>query len=117
MAYADYEYYRDTYKGTLSETAYERLSERASDYIDSRTGYILKKAGITEEMEERVKKACCALSEVMSSVETGSSVKASESVGDMSVSYAVGTQRSDVQKLDDAIQLYLADLVKAVKWL
>ncbi len=117
MAYADYEYYSNVYKGTLSETAYERLSERASDYIDSRTGYILKKAGITEEMEERVKKACCALTEVMSSAETGGGVKASESVGDLSVSYAVGTQRSDVQKLDDAIQLYLADLVKAVKWL
>ena len=117
MAYADFEFYRDSYKGTLSEAAFGRLSERASDYIDSRTGYILKKAGITEEMEERVKKACCAISEVMCQSETGGGVKASESVGDLSVSYAVGEQRSDVQKLDDAINLYLADLVKAVRWL
>ena len=68
-------------------------------------------------MEERVKKACCALSDVMCQSETGGGVKASESVGDLSVSYAVGTQRSETQKLDDAINLYLADLVKAVRWL
>ena len=43
MAYADFEFYRDTYRGALSETAFGRFSERASDYIDSRTEYILKK--------------------------------------------------------------------------
>ena len=117
MAYADFEFYRDTYRGALSETAFGRFSERASDYIDSRTEYILKKAAITEEMEERVKKACCALSDVMCQSETGGGVRSSETVGDLSVSYAVGTQRSETQKLDDAINLYLADLVKAVKWL
>ena len=37
--------------------------------------------------------------------------------GDYSVSYAAGTQRSDTQKLDDTIQLYLADLIKAVGWI
>lgn len=49
--------------------------------------------------------------------ETGGGVRSSETVGDLSVSYAVGTQRSETQKLDDAIQLYLADLVRAVRWL
>ena len=66
MAYADYVYYSEIYKGTLSEADFERLSERASDYIDGRTNYVLKTADIPEELEERVKKACCALAEITS---------------------------------------------------
>lgn len=93
-----------------------RYSERASDYIDGRTDYVLKKAGIPEELSERVKKVCCALVETIRGSEKGG-VKTSEKVGDYSVSYAMGTQRSDTQKLDDTIQLYLSDLVKAVKWI
>ena len=57
-------------------------------------------------MEKRVKKACCALAETIHGNEKGG-VKTSEKVGDYSVGYAVGTQRTDVQKLDDTIQLYL----------
>ncbi len=116
MAYADFDYYKNVYRGTLSEAEFARLSERASDYIDGRTQYILKKAGITVDMEERVKKACCALAETIRSNEKGG-VKTSEKVGDYSVSYAAGTQRTDTQKLDDTIQLYLADLLKGVKWI
>lgn len=116
MAYADYKFYREVYRGTLSEAEFARLSERASDYIDGRTDYILKKAGISDEMSERVQKACCALADTIRANERGG-VKTSEKVGNYSVSYAAGTQRSDAQKLDDTIQLYLADLVKAVKWI
>lgn len=116
MAYADFSYYKNVYRGTLSEAEFARLSERASDYIDGRTDYILKKAGIPDEMSERVKKACCALAETIHGNEKGG-VKTSEKVGDYSASYAAGTQRSDVQKLDDTIQLYLADLLKGVKWI
>ena len=115
MAYADYDYYSETYKGTLSEADFERLSERASDYIDGRTNYVLKKAGVPEELEERVKKACCSLAEVISRNESGGS-KTSEKVGNYSVSYASAASGTEEQKLDDALQLYLADLVKAVKW-
>lgn len=116
MAYADFDYYKNVYRGTLSEADFTRLAERASDYIDGRTDYILKRAGISENMEERVKKACCALAETIHGNEKGG-VKTSEKVGDYSVSYAAGTQRSDNQKLDDTIQLYLADLLKWVKWI
>lgn len=116
MAYADYDFYKNVYRGTLSEAEFARLSERASDYIDSRTEYILKKAGISDDMSERVQKACCALADTIRGNERGG-VKTSEKVGNYSISYAAGTQRSDAQKLDDTIQLYLADLVKAVKWI
>lgn len=116
MAYADYKFYREVYRGTLSEAEFARLSERASDYIDSRTNYILKKAGITDEMSERVQKACCALADTIRGNERGG-VKTSEKVGNYSVSYAATAQRTAAQKLDDTIQLYLADLVKAVGWI
>lgn len=116
MAYADYDFYKKVYRGTLSEADFTRLAERASDYIDGRTDYILKRARISKDMEERVKKACCALAETIHGNEKGG-VKTSEKVGDYSVSYAAGTQRSDTQKLDDTIQLYLADLLKGVKWI
>ncbi len=116
MAYADFDFYKNIYFGTLPEADFIRLSERASDYIDSRTDYILKKAGIPDELSERVKKACCALADTIRENEKGG-VKVSEKVGNYSVNYAAGTQRTDSQKLDDALQLYLADLVKAVKWI
>lgn len=115
MAYADYDFYKNVYRGLLPEADFERLSERASDYIDGRTNYIFLTAGITEDMELRLKKACCAISEVFE--ENKSGVKTSENVGDYSVSYAVTSQRTAAQKLDDALQLYLADVVKAVKWI
>ena len=116
MAYADYDFYSNVYKGTLSKADFERLAERASDYIDGRTNYILKTAGIPDDMTERVKKACCALSEIIQNNEAGG-VKTSEKVGDYAVSYAEGTFRTAEQRLDDTLQLYLSDLVKAVKWI
>lgn len=116
MAYADYTFYKGTYKGKLSEADFERLSERASDYIDSRTDYILHKSGIPPDMELRVQKACCALAETINSCESGGT-KVSESVDGYSVSYAATAQRTTAQRLDDAIQLYISDLIKAVRWI
>ncbi|MCH5349202.1 MAG: hypothetical protein J1E40_07755 [Oscillospiraceae bacterium] len=116
MAYADYAYYSEIYKGTLSESDFQRLSERASDYIDGRTNYILKTADISEDMEERVRKACCALAEIIENINTGG-IKTRETVGNYSVGYASGVKISPEKKLDDTMQLYLADLVKAVKWI
>ncbi|MBP1560372.1 MAG: hypothetical protein J6C96_03905 [Oscillospiraceae bacterium] len=117
MAYADYFFYQNTYKGNkLSEADFDQNSERASDYIDKRTDYVLHKSGIPPGMELRVQKACCALAETIKSFESGG-VKSSESVEGYKVSYAVGSQRSADQRMDDTIQLYLADLVKAVNWI
>lgn len=115
MAYADYKFYTDTYKGTLSEAAFGRLSERASDYIDARTNYVLKK-GIPAEYDERVQKCCCALAEVINSCESGG-IKSSETVEGYSVSYVVGKQSSSEQRMNDIIQLYISDLVERVSWI
>ncbi len=115
MAYADFDFYKNVYRGTLSEAEFARLSERASDYIDGRTQYILKKAGITDEMSERVRKACCALAETIRDNERG--VKTSEKVGNYSATFGSVTRRSAEQRLDDTISLYLSDLLKTVKWI
>ncbi|MDE5741490.1 MAG: hypothetical protein K2H90_03475 [Oscillospiraceae bacterium] len=115
MAYADYDFYKDVYRGTLSEADFLRLAERASDYIDGRTEYILKSAGISEDMRLRVKKACCAVAETIRDNERG--VKTSEKVGNYSATFGTVTQRSAEQRLDDTVQLYLADLIKGVKWI
>lgn len=116
MAYADYAFYKETYKGTLTEAEFERLSERASDYIDGRTEYVLHKSGVSPSVELRVKKACCALADTIKSCESGG-VKTAESVDGYSVSYAVTAQKSAEQRMDDDIQLYIPDLVRAVRWI
>lgn len=114
MAYANYSFYKNTYKGNkISEADFDRLSERASDYIDKRTDYVLHKSGIPPDMEIRIQKCCCAVAETYQSCESGG-VKVAESVDGYSVSYA---QRTADQRLDDDVQLYIADLVKAVKWI
>ena len=115
MAYADYVFYKLTYKGSLSEAAFDSYSERASDYIDSRTEYIFRSGSVPDELMDRIKRACCAITDAMYKNDSGG-VKTSERVGDYSVSYAASKTRSEGQRLDDAIQLYLADVVKAVKW-
>ena len=58
MAYADYVFYKLTYKGSLSEAAFDSYSERASDYIDSRTEYIFRSSSIPDELMDRIKRAC-----------------------------------------------------------
>ncbi len=65
MAYADYDFYTDTYYGNVvPESDFPRLAERASEEIDRLTNDRL-----TEWMPEKekdvlkIKKACCALAE------------------------------------------------------
>lgn len=113
MAYADYTYYSGTYRGTLSQTAYEQLAERASDYIDSRTDYRFS-SSIPEGLTSRVKKACCAVADAMHINASG--VKQSESVDGYSVTFATTNADTDVQRLDRAIRLYLGDYVRTVSW-
>lgn len=64
MAYADYEYYEQVYGGNaVSPEDFPRLAERASAYIDAAT--LNRAAKATGERMEAVKKAVCALAEVI----------------------------------------------------
>lgn len=118
MAYADYDFYKNVYKGNLRAAEFERLSERASDIIDSRTEFLIRRCGfdnVSEELAERIRKACCAVSEAVKINENGGA-KLSESVGDYSVTYASGALTGE-QRIDNALVTYIPDLVKTARWL
>ena len=120
MAYADYDFYKNTYKGKLSGEDFEILSERATVLIDGYTDFFIVRHGGIEalpaDLALRVKKCCCALAEVVKSAGNGSSgIVTSEKVGDYSVTYASSTVTYG-QKLESILFTYIPDLAKAARW-
>lgn len=81
MAYADYDYYKDTYGGTLiSEGDFVRLSRLASDYIDTVTfGHAAEATKKT--VVEKLKDACCALAEEQQNQDQGGEVASANNDG------------------------------------
>ena len=66
MAYADYEYYKDTYLGTaIQEADFPCLALRASSFLDY---YTQGRAGQNQDLNA-VKMACCALAEQYQSID------------------------------------------------
>lgn len=69
MAYIDYDYYTNTFKGTpISEEQFGSLAERSSDLIDIETSYVLKGVAFTQFaqlIQDNVKKATAAQVEYM----------------------------------------------------
>ncbi len=62
MAYADYNYYCNEYKGSLDEDEVTKLLEEASDEVDKLTYGRIRKKGfnnLTEYQQELIKKAVC----------------------------------------------------------
>ena len=101
MAYADYEYYANTFLGTSIEpTSFDRYAKRASDYID----YITFGKAEKFSDDSRVKDACCAIAEQMQLEEKAQNIVTnsldnaianngevtSETVGEWSVSKTTG---------------------------
>lgn len=71
MAYADFEFYTETWKGdALSEAAAERYLERASEQLDALTFRRLERAFPEDEADAlRVRKAVCAMAEALFSID------------------------------------------------
>lgn len=88
MAYADYAYYTNIYKGaSVPESVFDTAAERASEILDSLTFGRITGDWIDDDS---VKKACCAIAERQYTADQrGADVK-SESVGSYSVTYADG---------------------------
>ena len=96
MVYADYDFYKNKYLGSiLEEPEFNAMALRASAYIDYLT------LGKAEKNAEKaaVKLACCALAEQMKMIETSKAVSASsggekksETVGSWSASYRSGSE-------------------------
>lgn len=129
MAYADYEYYTNTYFGTaITEEEFPKLAARASTFLDY---YTQGRASHNPELDA-LKMACCALSEQYKTIDTAQMLAqkslsysmesngpeaASETVGSWSKSYrsggesaaaAVASAENTKQELANIVKLYLA---------
>ncbi|MCM1578090.1 MAG: hypothetical protein NC078_04745 [Ruminococcus sp.] len=118
--YADYEYYRKNYRGKLTEDEYTPLAEFAEAYINSQTDFLFEREGLPAESSslfKRLKICVCALADEKHSIANGEGrAKTSETVGSYSVSYSTAEAKSDNRRLYDVLELYLPDVIKAVKW-
>lgn len=105
MAYCDYEFYKTEYLGNvITEADFPRLSQRASDKIDVITFDRLAEGLPTDErVATKVKKAVCAIAELMLDYERANStmrnngglVVSSVSSGSESISYKTDAQVSE----------------------
>jgi len=119
--YADYDFYLNSYFGNaISEEDFPRLSERASDYVRAAT------EGISDTVDgwqlEAVKKASCAIAEVLLDEEimtagafSGEQAVSSEAVGSWSRSFRASSLTvSEVEYVNsrkrEALLLYLGSL-------
>lgn len=103
MAYADFDYYRDTYMGAVGEEDFKRLAVRASSYLDY---YTMGKAAAAADTDP-VKMCCCALVDKYAIIETaqalatksvsaaGTSEVKSETVGGYSRTLSTGGESAN----------------------
>jgi len=105
MPDVDYKFYTGTFHGKVSEADFTRLKVYASAYLDERTmGRI--NDDLPEETVQKVKLALCALVDAYHQNEKGGTVAAETNDG-VSVTYAVGTAKSESRRLYDALALFL----------
>lgn len=87
MAYADFTYYQDVFKGSAitDGNVFASLSEKATDYINAMTFNRIT------DITDVVRRCCCALAEQINMDNNNQSGKliSSEKNGNYSVSYAV----------------------------
>lgn len=86
MAYTNFEYYINVFKGSIinDSTAFDSLSEKATDYINTVT------FDRVSEVNDKIKRCCCALSEEMykGHLSQGGKLVSSESNGKYSITYS-----------------------------
>lgn len=71
MAYADYDFYKTSYFGSVvPETDFPQMAERASDFVDTMTfDRLVDGLPTNERSQKRIKKAVCSLAELMYQIE------------------------------------------------
>lgn len=136
MAYADYDFYKTSYFGSVvPETDFPKLAEKASDFIDAMTfDRLVDGLPANERSQKRIKKAVCSLAELMYQIElaeknatnaavsgvsttTGSSgsmtgIVTSVSSGSESISYATPQQIGASAKEWSAVYVAAGDVQK-----
>ena len=107
MAYSDYAFYRDEYRGQLSDAEYSRLLPRAAAEIDRMTFNRARNA--SGDSLAAVKMAECAVIDELNYQGTaGAGDVTSESNDGISRSYAAGTAKTGRQRIIAAADTYLA---------
>lgn len=107
-SFVDYDYYKNTYGGTLVPSSiFTRLSLQASYKVNN---YTMGRAEKLEELTEEIKLATCSIIDKMYSIEEDGGVKVSETVGKHSVTFADISNNTTEDKLYYKIALtYLAN--------
>ena len=107
VIYAGYDYYAETYQGSLTEELFNRQAVRASHYIDRITFERLKN---NEETPDEVKWACCEMCDALQADEAakveGKNVQSVNNAG-YSVTFASGVENEISGNLQKIAELYI----------
>ncbi len=108
MAYVDYEYYKDTFKGSMVSDDFIKQERKAELLLNKETfGNITTSTIITDG----IKMCICELADYlhMSEMESRNQNVTSEKVGEYSVSYVSQAERDSLfsKKVRETVKLYL----------
>ena len=108
-AYADYNFYKDMYKGTaIPQSDFARLATQASFFVNRCCFNRIDEVILNDsEMSEKIKRATCAVAELSHKYEKYGDIS-SESVGKVSTTYNVKYKSIELGKTD-AVNMYLKD--------
>ena len=135
MAYADYDFYTESYYGNVvPEADFDRLTDRASDFIDVMTfDRLVDGLPADKRSQKRIKKAVCSLAELMYQIELAeknainqasanltdtnignisTGIVTSVSSGSESISYATPQQKASGAKEWSAVYAAAGDVQK-----
>ena len=135
MAYADYDFYTESYYGNVvPEADFDRLAARASDFIDTLTfDNLVDGLPADKRSQKRIKKAVCSLAELMYQIELAeknainqasanltdtnvgnisTGIVTSISSGSESISYATPQQKASGAKEWSAVYAAAGDVQK-----
>lgn len=135
MAYADYDFYTESYYGNVvPEADFDRLAARASDFIDTLTfDNLVDGLPADKRSQKRIKKAVCSLAELMYQIELAeknainqasanvtdtnvggksTGIATSVSSGSESISYATPQQKASGAKEWSAVYAAVGDIQK-----
>jgi len=102
--YADYNYYKTEYRGTLDESSFDKYSDRATRKICNRSS-----GRATSDLKE-VKNCMCELVELMSQNESLKTDISSEKVDNFTRNFVLKTVVEKNQEYNSVIKEYLGSL-------
>ena len=106
MIAVDYDFYTQVYKGKMTQEDFERLSVKASAYLDYVTFDRINDA-LPDSVQQKVKLALCEVIDTYLLNEQGGELQ-SETVGSWSRSYKTSDKTTDQQAYNTVYQ-YLAN--------